>query len=708
MTSHRSWFLWQVAGCALVATSAGAQQHDVRTSIDSTRPAVLQAAVVTATRTAQTVQSVPQSVAVFDARAIEASAAKSVADFLRVVPGFSLRDYQGALISHPSRHAPTMRGLGGGSSSSKILVLLDGVPLNDPFAGWVHWSRAPMALLGRAEVVRGGGSGVWGDRALGGVVNLITAEPRQNDLQLSLSGGTHGTARSGGSATVRREKLSLQLAGDYTTTDGYIVVPSDLRGPIDTPSGARDIVGYAKARYDFTPLVSAFVSGNLLDEQRDNATPLRVNDTDAAELRGGLQWITEGGSRVMANVFANKLTHQHFFTTESLDRETETPSLNQHTPATSAGAQASWGREILRHQISAGVDLSLIEGIVNEDQAFSNDRFTRHRRVEGKQALWGAYVQDAFDITSRARLLASLRYDTRRTHDSRREESDIVNDRVLLDTLYGDIRESRVSYNLGLRVQATEAVAFRASNYTAFRSPTLNELFKPFREAGNSIVEANPSLDTERLTGYEAGVDVTAGRAVVRLTAFHTRIHDPIFELTVEAAGSTGRVIAPCGFVPAGGTCRQRRNVDLVESRGLEAELDLQVTRDLALRGSYGFNPTEVLRAASQPELVGKEARASARNSYTLTAAYDRPTLANVAVTVRSASRRFEDDLNRLDLESFVVADVHASKAVARQARLFVGVENVFDSEYPISRANSGLVRMGGPRMIEGGIRYHW
>jgi outer membrane cobalamin receptor len=702
-------FIRQGIGCLLVATSAGAQQRDAsRVPADTTRPTMLQASVVTATRSAQTVQSVPVSVAVFDLQAIEASAAKSVADFLRVVPGFSLRDHQSALISHPSRHSPAMRGLGGGSSSSKILVLLDGVPLNDPFAGWVHWSRVPMALLGRAEVVRGGGSGVWGDRALGGVINLMTVDPNRNDVQLSVSGGTHGTARTGGSVTRRQDKLSLQVAGDYTTTDGYIVVPQDLRGPIDTPSGARDLVGYARARYDFTPLASAFFSGNFLDEQRDNATPLRENDTDALEMRGGMQWITSGGSRLAAHVFANKLTHQHFFTTESLDRQTETPSLNQHTPATSAGAQASWSREVMRHQLSGGVDLSLIEGTVNEDQAYSNGRFTRHRRVEGKQSLWGAYVQDAYDITNRARLLASLRFDTRRTHDARRQESDVINNVVLIDTLYNDIRESRVSHNLGLRMQATDAIAFRLSNYSAFRSPTLNEFFKPFREAGNTIVEANPSLDTERLTGYEAGIDITAGRAVARLTAFHTRIHDPIFELTVEAAGSTGRVIAPCGFVPAGGTCRQRRNVDLVESRGLEAELDLHVARDVTLRGSYGFNPTEVLRASAQPELVGKEARSSARHSYTLIAAYDRPSLANVAVTVRSASRRFEDDLNRLDLGSFVVADIRASKAVTRQAQIFVGVENMFDAEYPISRANSGLVRTGGPRMFEGGIRYRW
>ena len=686
-------------------TSASAQRA---AGADTARATLLQAAVVTATRSAQTVLSVPASVAVLDTRAIEMSPARSVADFLRIIPGFSIRDFQSSLVSHPSRHSPAMRGLGG-SSSSRVLVLLDGVPLNDPFAGWVHWSRVPMTLLSRAEVVRGGGSGVWGDRALGGVINLMTVEPRQNDLQLSLSAGGQGTARTGGSATVRRGKASVQLAGDYTTTDGFIVVHPDVRGSIDVPAGARDVVGFARARYEFTPLRSAYLSANVLDEQRDNATPLRRNDTDAHELRGGVQWVTAGGSRLAANVFTNAQTHQHYFTSEALDRESETPSLNQHTPARSTGAHASWSRQLLqRHDVSTGIDASLIDGAVNEDLSFVSGAFTRHRFVEGRQSLWGVYVQDLFEVTDRAKLLASVRFDSRNTYSGRREERDLVNPRVLLDTSYADAAESRISHNLGLRVQASDEVSLRVNSYTAFRSPTLNELYKPFREAGNVITEANPSLATERLVGFEAGFDLTMGPAMARLTAFHTRVHDPIFELTVEAAGATGRSIAPCGFVPAGGTCRQRRNVDLMESRGVETELELRVTDDLSLRGSYGYNPTEVLRAASAPALVGKESRANARHNYTVIAAYERPTVANVAVTVRSAGRRFEDDLNQLDLESFVVTDLRGSRRITAQTQLFLGVENMFDVEYPVSRANTGLVRIGGPRLLEGGIRYRW
>jgi outer membrane receptor protein involved in Fe transport len=145
-----------------------------------------------------------------------------------------------------------------------------------------------------------------------------------------------------------------------------------------------------------------------------------------------------------------------------------------------------------------------------------------------------------------------------------------------------------------------------------------------------------------------------------------------------------------------------------MESRGVETEVELRLSGDLSLRGSYGYNPTEVLRAASAPALVGKESRANARHNYTVIAAYERATVANVAVTVRSAGRRFEDDLNQLDLESFVVTDLQGSRRITSQTQLFLGVENLFDVEYPVSRANTGLVRIGGPRLLEGGIRYRW
>jgi outer membrane receptor protein involved in Fe transport len=693
----------------LLALPAGAQTDTASARrADSTRATLLQATVVTATRSPQVLENVPVSAVVLDRPLLTSNVSKSVSDALRMVPGFTLRNYQNSLNSHPSTHAPAMRGLTG-SSSSRVLVLLDGVPLNDPFASWVYWSRVPLPLVQRAEVVRGGGSGVWGDRALGGVINLMTADPRRQDLQLSLSGGDHGTTRTAGIATLGSGKARLQLAGDYTDTDGYVVVRPDLRGPIDTPAGSRGLVGYAKLRYDISPLMMAYVSGNILDEKRDNATPLRKNTTETHELRTGMQWVTGGGSRFSAHAFANDLTHDHYFTSEAIDRRTETPSLDQLIEARAMGAQIGWSRQVLaRHQLSAGVDLSVIEGEVEEDQSYINGAFTRKRLVDGKQSSGGAYLQDLVELGRRTHLMASIRVDTRTTHDARRLERDIVNNRDLLDSTYADLTDSRLSHNLGVRIQASPALALRLASYSAFRSPTLNELFKPFREAGNVITEANPSLATERLHGLEAGVDFTAGRAQARITAFHTRVHDPIFELTVATAGTTARTIAPCGFVPAGGTCRQRRNVDLMRSHGVEAELDLPLTDALTVRASWIYNPTRVLRAELQPELVGKQTRANARHGYTVSAFLDRPSLANLVLTVRSAGRRFEDDLNQLALASFVVADVHASRALVAGTQVFLGVENLFDAEYPISRANNGLVRVGSPRMIEGGFRYHW
>ena len=168
-----------------LAGPALAQQPDT-----TRKPTVLDAAIITATRVTQVVREVPANVAVLGAPEIQRTAARTVSDFLRVIPGYTTKDYQSSVVSHPSRQAPALRGLGG-TSASRTLVLLDGVPMNEPFAGWVFWPRVPLALIKQAEVVRGGGAGVWGDRALGGVINLITDDPRENTLTLAQTSGLH-------------------------------------------------------------------------------------------------------------------------------------------------------------------------------------------------------------------------------------------------------------------------------------------------------------------------------------------------------------------------------------------------------------------------------------------------------------------------------------------------------------------------------------
>src|SRR5439155_21254462 len=115
----------------------------------------------------------PASVTVITADDILHSPNVTLDDLLRQIPSFNLFRRSSSVVGHPTTQGVSLRGIGP-SGASRALVLVDGVPINDPFGGWVYWSRMPMLGVDQIEVVRGGGSSVWGNYALGGVVNVIT------------------------------------------------------------------------------------------------------------------------------------------------------------------------------------------------------------------------------------------------------------------------------------------------------------------------------------------------------------------------------------------------------------------------------------------------------------------------------------------------------------------------------------------------------
>ena len=111
-------------------------------------------------------------------------------DALRQVVGFSLFRRTSSRTANPTAQGVSLRGLGA-SGASRALVLADGIPLNDPFGGWVYWARQPRLGVERLEVLRGGAADLYGSGALGGVVQLV-------------SRGAAGGARPRGGALGRR------------------------------------------------------------------------------------------------------------------------------------------------------------------------------------------------------------------------------------------------------------------------------------------------------------------------------------------------------------------------------------------------------------------------------------------------------------------------------------------------------------------------
>src|SRR6059036_3423495 len=109
---------------------------------------------VTATRKETRLSDTPASVVVVDREALARTASPTADDALRQVPGFTLFRRAGSRTANPTTQGVSLRGIGA-SGASRALVLDDGVPLNDPFGGWIYWGRIPLVALDRAEVVRG-------------------------------------------------------------------------------------------------------------------------------------------------------------------------------------------------------------------------------------------------------------------------------------------------------------------------------------------------------------------------------------------------------------------------------------------------------------------------------------------------------------------------------------------------------------------------
>ncbi|HEX6573883.1 MAG TPA: TonB-dependent receptor [Gemmatimonadaceae bacterium] len=668
-------------------------------------PSPLEAVVVSATRSDQRMESLPSPVKVINAADIKASPATSVPDLLRAIPGFALRDYQSGLVSGPSQSIVSFRGLGG-SSAGRVLVLLDGVPVGDPFSGWLDWARIPLSTIAAAEVIRGGGSIIWGSRALGGVVNLRTIDVRNNGVTVLGERGSYGTSHASGAATIRREKISAMIAADYVDSDGFILTPAEQAGPIDKAKDIRNRVVTGKATYDVTPSLQASLSGSTF---KGGERPWGSRDyQDFDEGRAGIRWFTRSHGIVTANVFANhRIAHTRSFSINS-DRTSEAPQRYGYSPASSQGIFAQWTQMLRdRHEMSSGIDFTSTGGSFAEQYSFVADAPSQERKSGGSQQFAGVFVQDAADLGHSIRMVASVRLDHVRSYDGERTVRDLSDHTLLSDSTIGAHADSRLTWSLGFRRQQSRWLSLRANAYEAFRAPSMYEMYFPRFSSRGTVTEANAQLDAERLRGLEGGLDVSLGsRVFARATAFTNRVMSPIMDITIATAGSNAEVIPPCGLMPARQTCSQRQNVAGLRSNGVESDLSWRPSPALAFNAGYSYSATRV-RAPGQPA-DGKQALRSAPHSAVAGIVFENPRLFSASVEARYVSSRFEDDLNTIKLDAFTVVGLRVSREIAKRVSAHVKVENLLDEDFEIMRTRAGLAERGAPRWITAGVRTTW
>lgn len=651
-----------------------------------------------------------------------------------------------------------MRGFNGrGSGQSRVLVLLDGQPVNDSYTGSVNWASLPIGEVDRVEVARGPFSSLYGGNAMGGVINVMTrpVEGRaveatgqygQQDTgayslrysdryfgRLGVSAG-YSAMRTGGypsQEVLRPATVSTATGGVPVTGITRYLTPT---GTVNYSVGQRGNNRYsqdairARVEYTFTP--KTYGSFQYLHQSSDYSWDMyrsalrgpsgEVIDNGNVIFQEGGAWrrITVAPSNYVggsgagtSNTYQAQLLHttasagalrvqagvidvpQQWYTTPGTG-STFTGGPGTFTDQFSRGiylsmqySPAPHGRHALTMGVDTRHDNSSI-GVLPTPDWVAADTFTaRDSYSAGKAFNQAAFVQDQIAVSDRVQLIAGARYDYWKTYDGLNQKG--VGQPV---SAYDARDTSSGSGKVAAAFKLNASSTLRASVGTAFRNPTVFELYRDVRFSSGLLLLGNPLVNPEKLLSWEAGIRQDLGPAVHADAAyFVNELSDLIYRTTDFAADPGGQI-------------RRLVNAGHGRTRGAEFSLNARGFGWLTARGSYTFNDARITENASLPETEGKQVPYVPRHTLTASLGATAGPWTVIAAGRRQSSV-FATDTNADVVQgvpggyqAFGTVDLTVGYQLRSKVSLYLNVDNLFDYQYWTFYRAPGRVVLGGFR----------
>jgi outer membrane receptor protein involved in Fe transport len=628
-------------------------------------------------------------------REIERSPSHELDQLLKGVPGLQLFRRSDARSGHPTSQGVTLRALGG-NASSRALLVLDGVPQSDPFGGWINWPAYDPSDLTQIRVVRGGGSVANGPGALAGTIEMVSR------VDTGVSGEADYGSRDSLEARARLGMVLgggvLSLSGRGERSDGFVPIMQATRGPADERAPYREWSG--RGRW-VTPLSSsvelqASIAG--FHDWRTRGTDFTVNRTNGADAsvrlvgRGGWQWSLLGYWQ-WRNLMSS-------FASVSPGRTSASRvSLQDSVPSHGMGGSFEVRPPMPEHiELRIGADARRTVGESRELFNYVSGEPTRRRLAGGEIWTAGGFAEATAEL-GRLILTGGARIDRWEVSAGRLFEKVIATGAVVRDDNFG----KRGGWLPTARGGATLGIGggwrVRSAAYLGWRMPTLNELFRPFR-SGPDATAANPGLKPERLAGTEAGVEYGRGEVRLSLTGFVNRLSDAIANVTL---GQGPAIFPGVGFVGAGGTYRQRQNVDAAKVRGVEASVEW-THGPWSVRAGASVTHARMAANGAAAFLDGLRPAQTPKFAVTLAGGWEQGGK-GLQLVLRRVGAQFEDDLNTRTLHAATTMDAFASWPLTPRLQLVARGENITNKLVEAGVNADGSIERATPRTLWIGLR---
>lgn len=621
-------FLFTGASLAALCWANGAFAQQQAADPDVTSDAATVSEIVaSATRSPQSVSRIGSSVTVIDAKQIRERQAPLIGDLLIQTPGVSMTRNGGA----GAAATINIRGAEG----RHTVVIIDGVKLNDPSApqGGFSFGNLLTGDVSRIEVLRGAQSTLWGSQAIGGVVNIVTAEPEPGfAADVTVEAGQRDTQYLRLGVNGGSERASLRLAGGLFHTDGF---SSFATG---TEKDGYDNVGVSGR---FNAKLTDTASLDIRAVYSDGENEFDGFAGDSAEYGKTRELVAYSGLNLalLDGRFRNRVGYAYTDT----DRKNFDPTL---APDDLTFAAVGQNRR-LEYQgsfaIAEGYDATF--GAETEKSRFSAASFFPgfpSPPALGRSRTDSVYAQLQGDVLPGLTLTGGVRYDH---HD-----------------VFGDQTLGQAALAWTLHDGAT---VLRASFGQGFRAPSLYELYSEY---------GNTTLQPEEADSWDASIAqrLLDGALVVSATYFGREATN---EINFFSCVSPADPLCSVGGVPRFG---YYANVQETKAKGVELAVEYHPTQAFSLSANYTVTEAQF---AAGPNL-GKQLVRRPKQMGNLHLNYAWPNDLVTTASVRYVGDVFTNAANTVRLESYVVVDLRGSYPVADDIEIFGRVENLFDEDY--------------------------
>jgi len=720
MFSVRAATLAAFAGLALIPSLAKAQ--DTPPAATPTTPPVNLPPITVSAGRGSALDKLDVSTTLMTREQIQALPQTGVDQIVNRIPGVWLPNIPTGQL-HPTAQPVNIRGFGT-STTINTLVMVDGVPINDPYFRTINWSAIPKNAVERVEVIRGGGAtSLWGNMAMGGVINIITREPTRTGASADVSYGSYNTANAeAAGSVVVNDKVKVGASYNHAQSSGYNLTPAQYQNAnlVPTASKADNVAAsafltpsdklkvFAKAYLNQTyedGLVWTFAHNNWSTYRLLLGGTYQVDDQSSINVSG---WIA-GGSFGTINVASGSYTLNNITATNQFVSQIEaSPNADQ---GGSIFYEANLGP--LR-DVKIGVDArrTLITDY-NSLYASATAQPTTFV-VNGEHRFQGVFGQGTYRFTG---VPLDITVGVRGDFWQAMNASVLTQNSSTLNVV-PNASASSFDPRVGFKFYASDEVTVRGAIYRNFSAPGMNQMYRSFA-SGTALTTINPNLQPMTNFGQEVGLDFEWKGFTLSGTYFNNNLNNFIDFVTVcnASPACAAPFITAAGLSPAFTTVRQYQNVGNATFQGFELIATWQPVEQLRLIGSF-TNTVAYLTSSTNTALVRTGVQLGQVPNYMFTAGVEWRPIENLVLTASMKSfPQYWNDTGHTQLnDGATLIDLGLRWSPAKDVDIYGSIQNLTNVQFLASGYSltsfegstvnaTGIPQLGMPLTAIAGMR---